>query len=64
MFAQYIHLHLPIGASDLAVICAARQRLDPEAIRDPGRRQDRHAFYRDMLEHHHDAQELAALFRM
>lgn len=64
MFAQYLRLHVPAGASDLAVIRAARLRLDPEAIRDPGRRQARHAFYRDMLEHHRDVQDLAMLNRL
>lgn len=64
MFAQYIRLHVPIYASDLAVIRAARQRLAPDAIRDPARRHARHAYYRDMLDNHRDAQDLAALNRM
>jgi len=47
-----------------AVVRAARGRIAKQTRRDPARREDRKRFYRMMLRHHRDAQELAAAWRL
>lgn len=64
MFATYLRLHQPVTASNAAVIRAAIKKIDPAARHDRSRRNARHAFLRDMLDHHHDARDLARLNRL
>lgn len=63
-FAAYCRLHLPITASNLAVIRAASGKINPKARFDPERRGDRHDYFRSMLDHHNDARDLAARHRL
>jgi hypothetical protein len=46
------------------VIRAARRKLTRSARRDPAKREARKRFYREMLEHHANAQRLAGEFRL
>lgn len=55
----YNRLRLPITASAREVIAAGRLKLKPAARRDPGAREARKAFYRELLEAHESARELA-----
>lgn len=63
-YAQYCRLNVPISASNRAVIRAAAMKINPSARFDPARRGDRHDYFRAMLDHHHDARDLAARFRL
>ncbi|AUH35668.1 hypothetical protein [Paracoccus tegillarcae] len=63
-FSAYCRLNVPISASDRSVIRAASQKINPPARFDPARRGDRHTYFRAMLDHHHDARDLAAHHRM
>jgi hypothetical protein len=46
------------------VIRAARRKLTRSALRNPAKREARKRFYREMLEHHANAQRLVAEFRL
>jgi hypothetical protein len=46
------------------VIRAARRKLTRSTRRDPTKREARKRFYREMLEHHANAQRLVAEFRL
>jgi hypothetical protein len=50
--------------SDRTVLRAARRKLARSARRDPAKREARKRFYREMLEHHANAQRLVAEFRL
>lgn len=62
MFSTYLRLNLSISDSNIAVIRAAWRKLDPRARHDRAQRLGRHNFYRTMLDHHQDAQDLATKF--
>ena len=62
MYATYLRLDILVWDSNRAVIRAARRKLSHSALRDPDKRQARKRFYREMLRHHTDAQQLAAQF--
>jgi len=47
-----------------AVVRAAARKLTPEARRDPAKRNERHRFYRQMLEFHREAQEIVSYWRL
>ncbi len=64
MQGTYLHLDVRVWASDRAVIRAARRKLTQSARRDPAKREARKRFYREMLEHHANAQRLVAEFRL
>ncbi|NWG24490.1 MAG: hypothetical protein HXY30_08785 [Pseudorhodoplanes sp.] len=64
MFGTYLRLDVTVWASDRAVIRAARRKLARSARRDPAKREVRKRFYREMLEHHANAQHLVAEFRL
>jgi len=64
MLGTYHRLNVTIHDDWRAVIRAARGRIAKKARRDPARRADRKRFYRLMLRHHRDAQELAAAWRL
>ena len=55
MYAQYLRLHQPVWASNIAVIKAARKLMAEHARRDPALRDRRKSFYKRMLSHHHEA---------
>lgn len=52
MFATYLRLHLPVWASDMDVIRAARRKIAKHHQRGRATRDARHQFYRVMLGHH------------
>jgi hypothetical protein len=64
MYGTYLRLDVPVWASNRAVIRAARRKLTRSARRDPTKREARKRFYREMLEHHANAQRLVAEFRL
>lgn len=64
MYATYLRLDIMVWDSDQAVIRAARRKLARSARRDPGKREARKRFYREMLRHHAGAQRLVAQFRL
>lgn len=57
-FSTYNRLNLHVSASAIDVIRAARKRIMKRARRDPALRNDRHAYFRAMLEHHKNARGL------
>lgn len=57
MFSTYLRLRVPVWATPLQVIRAARKRLNPKALRDPAMREHRRAFYCLMLGYHHAGRE-------
>jgi len=64
MYGTYLRLGIPVWASDRTVIRAAQRKLTRSARRDPAKREARKRFYREMLEHHANAQRLVAEFRL
>jgi hypothetical protein len=64
MHGTYLRLDVRVWASDRAAIRAARRKLTRSARRDPAKREARKRFYREMLEHHANAQRLVAEFRL
>lgn len=64
MYGTYLRLDVTVWASDRTVIRAARRKLTRTAQRDPAKREARKRFYREMLEHHANAQRLVAEFRL
>ncbi|MFZ5693265.1 MAG: hypothetical protein ACOY5F_18685 [Pseudomonadota bacterium] len=64
MLGTYHRLNVHVFASWRDVIRAASTKLKREARRDPARRDARKVFYREMLRHHRDAQELVRAWRL
>lgn len=64
MYGTYLRLDITILDSNRTVIRAARRKLTRFAQRDPAKREVRKRFYREMLEHHANAQHLVAEFRL
>jgi hypothetical protein len=64
MSGTYQRLYLPLSATPRDVIKAARRRIAGSAKRDRAWREQRHLFYRRMLECHRNWQELCRYWRM
>lgn len=64
MYGTYLRLDVTVWASNRMVIRAARRKLARSARRDPKKRDARKRFYREMLEHHANAQRLVVEFRL
>lgn len=64
MYGTYLRLDVMVWASNRTVIRAARRKLARSARCDPAKRRARKRFYREMLEHHANAQRLVAEFRL
>ena len=64
MYGTYLRLDVTVWASNRTVIRAARRKLARSARGDPGKREARKRFYREMLEHHANAQQLVTEFRL
>ncbi|MBX9841313.1 MAG: hypothetical protein K2Z80_05845 [Xanthobacteraceae bacterium] len=64
MYSTYLRLDITVWDSDRTVIRAARRKLARSALRDPPKRDARKRFYREMLEHHANAQRIVAEFRL
>lgn len=63
MYGTYCRLGVHVSASYREVIRAARKKLKKSAFRRE-QREARHAFYRDMLRYHADAQGVVRDFRL
>ncbi len=63
LYGTYLRLGLHVGESDRAVVRAAAARVTRSSQRDPALRDERKRFYRQMLNHHHDAQDLVRRWR-
>ena len=64
MFGTYQRLRVHVGASNMEVIRAARKKLAKRCWHDPSYREGRKLFYRNMLDYHHEAQELVREWRL
>lgn len=64
MFGTYQRLRVSIYASNRDVIAAARLKLKPKYRKHRGARAQRHAFYRQILEYHAKAGDLARHFNL
>lgn len=64
MYGTYLRLDVTVWARSRTVIRAAWHKLSRSARRDPTKREARKRFYREMLEHHANAQRLVAGFRL
>lgn len=57
MYGTYCRLNVHVNASNLEVLRAARKRLAKKFRCDRTVRDERHLFYRKMLEYHSEAQQ-------
>lgn len=64
MYLHYLYLRVHVWASNRTVIRAARLKIASHDQRDPGKRDARKRFYRELLAHHASDQELVAHFRL
>lgn len=64
MFGTYLRLNITVHDGWRTVIRAAAKKLTSQARRDPAFREARHRFYRQMLTHHHEAQQLVRIWRL
>jgi hypothetical protein len=64
MYSTYLRLDVTVHDGWRAVVRAAAKKLTPAARADPAHRAARHHFYRQMLAHHLQAQELVAYWRL
>lgn len=64
MLGTYHRLNVHVFASWRKVVRAAAGKLNRSARRDPTKRSARKLFYREMLRHHRDAQELVHAWRL
>ena len=64
MFGTYNRLNLHVSATNREVIRVARLLITEEGRRDPAKREQRKAFYRQMLNYHAGAQALVRDFRL
>lgn len=63
-FGTYQRLRVRVSASDVTVIRVARRKIAKQHRDAPDKRNERKAFYRAMLKHHHEAQELVRTWRL
>ena len=64
MYGTYSRLNLHVCASWRDVIRAASTRLIANARFSRAQRRQRHAFYRQMLDHHRNAGQIVRLWRL
>lgn len=64
MYLHYLYLNIHVWDSNRTVIRVARRKMASHDRRDPGKRDARKRFYREMLAHHANDQELVAYFRL
>lgn len=62
-FSQYCRLNVHVCESDVHVIKKATRQMLSAGGRERTCRDDRHAWLRDILKHHHDEQELVRRWR-
>ena len=63
-YGTYLRLDITVHASWRTVVRAAARKLTPEAPRNPAKRESRHRYYRQMLEHHRAAQDIVSYWRL
>jgi hypothetical protein len=64
MYGTYLHLDVHVRAPWRDVVRAAANKLASRARGDPSKRDRRKAFYRDMLVHHRQVQEVVKAWRL
>lgn len=64
MFGTYQRLHVPVYASNISVIRAARMKIAVEHRASPAMRGERKKFYRIMLDYHAKARSIVAEYRL
>jgi hypothetical protein len=64
MYGTYLRLDITVHDGWRVVLRAASRKLNRKALRDPTRRAARKKFYRQMLAHHRQAQEIVATWRL
>ncbi len=64
MYGTYLRLGVHVHASWRDVVRAAANKLIRQARRDPAKRDRRKAFYREMLGHHRQTQEIVPVWRL
>ena len=64
MYGTYSRLNLHVSASWRDVIRASSTRLMAQARFSKAQRRQRHAFYRQMLDYHRNAQEIVRFWRL
>lgn len=63
-YGTYLRLDITVHASWRTVVRAAANKPTPEARRNPAKREVRRRFYRQMLEHHREAQDIVSYWRL
>lgn len=63
-YGTYLRLDIMVHDNWRAVVRAAAKKLTPEPRRDADKREARHRFYRQMLEHHRQAQKIVSYWRL
>lgn len=63
-YSTYNRLNLHVSATPKEVVRAARMKLQPFTWTDRRFRAARHAFFREILAHHHEAQEMCRTWRL
>ncbi len=63
-YGTYLRLDITVHDGWRAVVRAAAKKLTAEARHDPTKRDVRHRFYRQMLAHHREAQEIVSYWRL
>ncbi len=64
MYGTYLRLDITVHDGWRTVIRAAARKLKSQARRDPALSVERHRFYRQMLAHHDQAQEIVRTWRL
>mgnify|MGYP006972426349 CR=1 FL=1 len=64
MSRAYLNLGLPPEVSNLTVLRTAIRRLHPDTLAVRSWREARKRYYRQMLDHHRDAQALVRCWRL
>lgn len=59
MYGTYLRLNVHVYASNMEVLRAARKKLAKKFRCDRSVRDERHKFYRKMLEYHRELQQIA-----
>lgn len=63
-YGTYLRLDITVHDGWRAVVRAAAKKVAPRAHRDRAKREIRHRFYRQTLEHHRKAQAIVSYWRL
>ena len=64
MYGTYLRLDITVHDGWRAVVRAASRKLTRRALRDPKHCAARKRFYRQMLDYHHQSQEIVMTWRL